>query len=230
MGATLEAIRLVTAELAPRGVPLIGFAGAPFTLASYAIEGGGTKTFAKVKGLMYSAPESWDRLMNILVDAQAEYLLAQAGAGASALQLFDSWAGSALGKQDYVRYVKPYNTRLFEELAGARVPLINFSTGTAAYVEEVASCGGDVVGVDWRMPLDWFWDRIGPDKAIQGNLDPITLLGSWDSLRPQVDDIVDRAAGRPGHIFNLGHGILPETPVDNVMRLVDYIRERTARS
>lgn len=230
MGGTLEAIRLVTAELGPRNVPLIGFAGAPFTLASYAIEGGGTKTYSKVKALMYTAPDSWNRLMNILVDVQAAYMLAQVEAGASALQLFDSWAGSALGMQDYVRYVQPYNTRLFEELAGACVPLINFSTGTAAYVDQVASCGGDVVGVDWRMPLDWFWEKIGPEKAIQGNLDPIALLGPWRNLQLQLDDIFDRAAGRPGHIFNLGHGILPETPVDNVKRLVDYVRERTSTS
>jgi uroporphyrinogen decarboxylase len=196
MGATLEAIRLVTAELGPRNVPLIGFAGAPFTLASYAIEGGGTKTYSKVKALMYTEPDSWNRLMNILVDVQAEYMLAQVEAGAAALQLFDSWAGSALGMQDYIKYVRPYNTRLFEKLAGAGVPLINFSTGTASYVDEVASCGGDVVGVDWRMPLDWFWEKIGPDRAIQGNLDPIALLGPWQNLQLQVDDILDRAAGR----------------------------------
>jgi len=227
MASTLEAIRLVTAELRPRDIPLIGFAGAPFTLASYAIEGGGTKTYSKVKNLMYSSPDIWSRLMDKLVEVQAEYMLAQVGAGASALQLFDSWAGSALATQDYVAYVKPYNTRVFELLAAAGVPLINFSTGTAPYIEEVVACGGDVVGVDWRMPLDWFWDKIGPDKALQGNLDPISLLGPWDALKSQVDDILARAGGRPGHIFNLGHGILPETPVDNVKRLVNYMREKT---
>jgi uroporphyrinogen decarboxylase len=230
MGATLEAIRLVAAELGPRNVPLIGFAGAPFTLASYAIEGGGTKNYARVKTMMYTAPDAWNRLMNKLVDVQAAYLLAQVGAGASALQLFDSWAGSALGVQDYVRFVQPFNTRLFAQLAGAGVPLINFSTGTAAYTREVAACGGDVVGVDWRMPLDWFWKMVGPDRAIQGNLDPIALLGPWQNLQRQVDDILERAAGRPGHIFNLGHGILPPTPVDNVKKLVDYVRERTSKS
>jgi uroporphyrinogen decarboxylase len=135
-----------------------------------------------------------------------------------------------LGVQDYVRYVQPFNTRLFAELAGAGVPLVNFSTGTASYIEQVASCGGDVLGVDWRMPLDWFWERIGAQTGIQGNLDPITLLAPWEHLRQQVDDILDRAAGRPGHIFNLGHGILPETPVDNVRRLADYIHERTSQS
>ncbi len=230
MAATLEAIRLVTAELSSRNVPLIGFAGAPFTLASYGIEGGGTKTYSKVKNLMYAEPSTWDRLMNLLVDVQADYMLAQVEAGASALQLFDSWAGSALGMQDYVRYVKPYNTRLFAELTDAGVPVVNFSTGTAAYIDEVAACGGDVVGVDWRMPIDWFWERIGPDKAIQGYLDPIALLGPWQNLQRQIDDVLDRAAGRPGHIFNLGHGILPETPVDNVKRLVDHVRERSSTS
>jgi uroporphyrinogen decarboxylase len=229
MGPTLEAIRLVSAELDARDVPLIGFAGAPFTLASYAIEGGGTKTYAKVKTLMRTDPDTWNELMNRLVEVTVEYLRAQVEAGASALQLFDSWAGSALGVQDYVQYVKPYNTRLFEGLSGAGVPLINFSTGTAAYIDQVVSCGGDVIGVDWRMPLDWFWSRIGPGKAIQGNLDPVALLGPWEELRKQAEDILNRAAGRPGHIFNLGHGILPQTPVDNVMRLVDYVRERTSK-
>ena len=227
MSGTLEAVRLVTAELSTRNVPLIGFAGAPFTLASYAIEGGGTKIYSKVKSLMYAAPDTWDQLMNKLVDVQCAYMLAQVDAGASALQLFDSWAGSALGVQDYVRYVKPYNTRLLGRLTEAGVPLINFSTGTAPYIEEVAACGGDVIGVDWRMPIDWFREKVGYDKAVQGNLDPISLLGTWEQLKSQIDDILDRAAGRPGHIFNLGHGILPQTPVDNVKRLADYVRERT---
>jgi uroporphyrinogen decarboxylase len=230
MPATLEAIRLVTAELQPRGVPLIGFAGAPFTLASYAIEGGGTKAFAKVKALMYSAPDIWDRLMNKLVDVQVEYMTAQVQAGASALQLFDSWAGSALGVGDYVRYVKPYNTRLFAELTQAGVPVVNFSTGTAPYIEEVVDCGGEVIGVDWRMPLDWFWEKIGYDRGIQGNLDPTALLGAWTELRSRIDEILDSAGRRPGHIFNLGHGILPSTPVDMVERLVEYVRERSVKS
>jgi uroporphyrinogen decarboxylase len=230
MGGTLEAIRLVTAELAPGGIPLIGFAGAPFTLACYAIEGGGSKSYSKAKGLMYSAPDCWEALMNKLVDVQRDYMLAQVEAGASALQLFDSWAGAALGMQDYERYVQPYNARLFAQLSGAGVPLVNFSAGTAAYIDRVTSCGGDVVGVDWRMPLDWYWEKIGPYKAIQGNLDPTALLGPWRELRRRVDEVLDRAGGRPGHIFNLGHGILPDTPEDNVKRLVDHVRERTSRS
>ncbi|GIV95689.1 MAG: uroporphyrinogen decarboxylase [Herpetosiphonaceae bacterium] len=227
MPATLEAIRLVATELAPRNIPLIGFAGAPFTLASYAIEGGGSKHYARTKALMYSEPAAWNRLMTKLVTVQGDYLIKQARAGAAALQVFDSWAG-ALGKQDYIRYVQPYNAMLFKMLAGAGVPVINFSTGTSSYIEEVAAAGGDVIGVDWKLPLDEGWARIGYDRAIQGNLDPATLLAPWREIRPRVDDILDRAGGRAGHIFNLGHGILPDTPVDTVRRLVDYVHERTA--
>lgn len=225
---TLDAIKLVVAELTPRGIPLIGFAGAPFTLASYAIEGGGSKNYAKVKSFMYSEPAAWKRLMQKLVTAQADYLLKQVQAGASALQVFDSWAGNALGQQDYNRYVKPYNTNLVERLQKAGVPVINFSAGTASYIADVAACGGDVIGVDWRMPLDWFWTRIGENKAIQGNLDPVALLAPWPELKTHIDDVLVRAAGRPGHVFNLGHGILPTTPRDNVRRLVDYVHEQTA--
>lgn len=227
LAGTLEAIRLVVRELEPRGIPLIGFAGAPFTLASYAIEGGGSRTYEKTKGLMYGEPAAWKRLMEKLVTIQADYLIEQAKAGASALQLFDSWAG-ALSKADYVRYVQPYNMALFRMVARAGVPTINFSTKTSAYLEEVAACGGTVVGVDWQLPLDEAWARIGPDRAIQGNLDPLLLLAPWRELQAQVDDLLDRAAGRPGHIFNLGHGILPSTPVDIVRRLVDYVHERQA--
>jgi uroporphyrinogen decarboxylase len=229
MDGTLKAIGLVSAELQPRDVPLIGFAGAPFTLASYAIEGGGTKNYSKVKTFMYANPDAWRRLMDLLVDVQADYLLAQVAAGAQALQVFDSWAGSALGVQDYERYVKPFNTRLFDNLAGAGVPVVNFSTGTASYIDRVVACGGDVLGVDWRMPLDWFRDRLGSQTGIQGNLDPVALLSPWPQLKRQVDDILKRADGRPGHVFNLGHGILPTTPVENVRRLVDYVHERTAK-
>jgi uroporphyrinogen decarboxylase len=230
MGPTLEAIKLVVNELAPRNVPLIGFAGAPFTLASYAIEGGGSKTFAKTKTLMYSEPAAWKRLMTKLVTVQADYLLKQAKAGASALQLFDSWAGQALGKQDYIRYVQPYNTMLYAAVAQAGVPVINFGTGTSSYLAEVVACGGDVIGVDWHMPLDWCWEQIGHDKPIQGNLDPISLLAPWRELQYRTDDVLARAAGRPGHIFNLGHGILPNTPIENVQRLVDYVHEKTKKT
>jgi uroporphyrinogen decarboxylase len=228
MGPTLAAIKLVVKELAPRNIPLIGFAGAPFTLASYAIEGGSSKNFAKTKSLMYSDPAAWDQLMTKLVTVQSDYLLKQAQAGAQALQLFDSWAGQALGKLDYVRYVQPYNQRLYRTVAQAGVPVINFGTGASAYMAEVVACGGDVIGVDWQMPLDWGWAQIGHDKPIQGNLDPIALLAPWDELQARADDVLARAGGRPGHIFNLGHGILPNTPVDNVKRLVEYVHEKTA--
>jgi len=228
LGKTLEAVRTLRGELG--ATPLIGFAGAPFTLASYAIEGGGSKNYARTKALLYREPAAWARLMTKLVTLISDYLAGQAAAGASALQVFDSWAGVALGREDYVRYVQPYNRRLFAALRATGVPVINFSTGTAAFIEEVASGGGDVVSVDWRMSLPWYRDRIGAGRAIQGNLDPVALLAPWRELRPRVDEILDGAAGSPGHIFNLGHGILPETEPDTVARLVDYVHERSAGS
>jgi uroporphyrinogen decarboxylase len=228
LAPTLETIKLVNAELIPRNIPLIGFAGAPFTLASYAIEGSGSKSYIKTKSLMYAEPAAWKRLMLKLVTVQADYLLAQAKAGAAALQIFDSWAGSALSRQDYLRFVQPYNRLLIETVQRAGVPVINFSTGTAAYIQDVVAAGGDVIGVDWRMPLDWYWEQIGTARPIQGNLEPIALLAPWRELKFQVDKVLDGAAGRPGHIFNLGHGIFPSTPVENVQRVVDYIHERTA--
>jgi len=235
LGTTLSAIELAVAELNPKGIPLIGFAGAPFTLASYAIEGEGTKTYSRTKAFMYTEPAAWKRLMDKLVTVQADYLLQQARSGAAALQLFDSWAGLALGMDDYVRYVKPFNTILFQRLKSADVPVINFSTGTSSYLKEVAACGGDVIGVDWRMPLDWSWNQVGLSYPIQGNLDPVALLAPWRELKFRIDDVLDRAAsassnGIASHIFNLGHGIFPDTPVENVRRLVDYVHSRTARS
>lgn len=228
LASTLEAIGLVVKELAPRDIPLIGFAGAPFTLASYAIEGGGSKTYAKTKAFMYNEPAAWRRLMDKLATVQADYLLQQAGAGASALQLFDSWAGLALGKEDYVRFVQPTNRKLFQMLEKAGVPVINFSTGTAPYLEEVAACGGDVVGVDWRMPLDWAWEKVGTERPIQGNLEPLALLAPWRELKHRIDQVLEQAGGRPGHIFNLGHGIHKTTPVENVRRMVAYVHEQTS--
>jgi len=229
LGSTMAAVKLVSDELDPRGIPLIGFAGAPFTLASYAVEGGGSKDYAKTKALMYSQPEAWAELMEKLIAVQADYLLQQARAGASALQVFDSWAGLAVGKEAYHKYVAPYNTRLFEILKPTGVPVVNFSTGTFPYLEDVAACGGDVIGVDFRMPLGAAWGKIGYDRAIQGNLDPMTLLAPWDELKSHIDRVLDEAAGRPGHIFNLGHGIHKTTPVDKVKRLVDYVHEKTRK-
>ncbi len=229
LAGTLKAVELVAGELAPKDIPLIGFAGAPFTLASYAIEGGGSKDYTRTKALMFSHPAAWKRLMDKLVTVQADYLLQQAQAGAAALQVFDSWAGLALGADAYQRYVAPFNTALFERLEQAGVPLINFSTGTGPYLSEVAACGGDVLGVDFRLPLDQAWQAVGLDRAIQGNLDPAALLAPWRELRFQVDRVLEQAGGRPGHIFNLGHGLHKSTPVENVRRLVDYVHEATSK-
>jgi uroporphyrinogen decarboxylase len=229
MPSTLEAIRLVVRELEPRGLPLIGFAGAPFTLASYAIEGGGSKTYARTKAMMYAEPAAWRRLMEKLVTVQADYLLQQVTAGASALQIFDSWVGLALSRDDYTRYVEPYNKELLRRVSAAGVPVINFSTGTFPYLERVAACGGQVVGVDWRMPLGEAWSKLEPEQAIMGNLDPVALLAPWRELKFHIDQVLNQTNGRPGHIFNVGHGILPDTPIDNVRRLVDYVHEQTAK-
>ena len=224
--ATLDAIALVRRELESRNVPLIGFAGAPYTLASYAIEGGGSKNHDKVKTFMYAEPAAWTRLMDKLVTVQADYLLKQAQAGAQALQVFDSWAG-ILSRYDYERYILPFNQKLFAMLERANVPVINFSTRTSAYLELVASAGGDVVGVDWQLPLAEAWGKLGAEQAIMGNLDPILLLTPWRELKAHIDLILESAHGRVGHIFNLGHGILPMTPVENVRRVVDYVHEQT---
>ena len=225
LASTLKAVEIVSRELASKEIPLIGFAGAPFTLASYAVEGGGSKDYARTKALMYAEPAAWKRLMDKLVTVQADYLLKQVRAGAAALQVFDSWAGLALGRDAYRRYVAPYNTKLFGMLSGAGVPVVNFSTGTFPYLEDVAACGGDVIGVDFRMPLGTAWEKIGFDRAIQGNLDPMTLLASWRELQHHIDAVLAEAAGRPGHIFNLGHGIHRTTSVEIVKRLVDYVHD-----
>jgi uroporphyrinogen decarboxylase len=227
MPGTLGAIRIVRSEL-PNSTPLIGFAGAPFTLACYAIEGAGSQRFDVAKSFMYAEPAAWSRLMRRLVTVIADYLVAQASAGADVLQVFDSWAG-ALGPHDYDRYVKPYNTALFAAVAAAGVPVIHFSTGTGAMIDEVGDWGGDVLGVAWRTPLDTTRTRLGDRFAIMGNLDPVALLAPWRELKGQIDDVLRRAGTAPGHIFNLGHGILPTTPVENVRRLVDYVHERTAQ-
>ncbi|MDQ3081727.1 MAG: uroporphyrinogen decarboxylase [Gemmatimonadota bacterium] len=227
MGGTLGAIRIVKSELQSRGVPVIGFAGAPFTLACYAIEGGGSQRYETAKRFMYDEPAAWSRLMRRLVTVIADYLVEQAKSGADVLQVFDSWAG-ALGPDDYARYVAPFNKMLFAELRATGVPVINFSTGTGAYFEDVAACGGDVLGVDWRTPLDKVRRHVGDNLAVMGNLDPIALLAPWTELRAHADLVLERAGAAPGHVFNLGHGILPSTPVDNVRRLVDYVKESTA--
>ena len=222
---TLEAIRLVRRELAGR-VPLIGFAGAPFTLASYAIEGGSARHYTRTKTFMAAHPAAWERLMEKLSTVVADYLLAQAQAGAQALQLFDSWAG-ALSPPVYRRQVLPHVQRIFARVRAAGVPLIYFGTNLNGLLRELPQTGADVVGVDWRIDLADAWAQLG-DVAVQGNLDPVALLAPWPALREQADHVLAQANGRAGHIFNLGHGILPETPVENVRRLVDYVHERGA--
>lgn len=225
LGYVLAAVRQARAALPP-GVPLIGFAGAPFTLASYAVEGGSTRTFTRTKTLMYQAPDTWHRLLGKLADLVGHYLAAQARAGAHALQLFDSWVG-CLSAQDYRTYVLPHSRRALALAAEAGVPVIHFGTGTAPFLEDFAAAGGDVIGVDWRIPLDEAWRRIGapgqPTRAIQGNLDPAALLAPQPERDRQVRDVLARAGGRPGHIFNLGHGVLPETDVAAVRAVVELV-------
>jgi len=221
----LEAIRQIQRELAGR-LPLIGFGGAPFTLASYAIEGGHSNNFAKTKSLMYGSPAAWHRLCERLADITADYLEAQIEAGVDAVQVFDSWVG-ALNARDYREFVMPHTRRIFDRLAASGVPTIHFGVGTGSILPELREAGGDVIGVDWRTPLDEAWDRIGPDRAVQGNLDPTLLLGPADRLLAATDEVLARAGGRPGHIFNLGHGILPSTPVEHVQALARYVHQRS---
>jgi uroporphyrinogen decarboxylase len=220
LGYVLETIRLVRRELDGR-VPLIGFSGAPFTLASYIIEGGPSKDLLKTRAFMRAEPAAWKRLMSLLSAACGRYLEAQAAAGAQALQVFDTWVG-VLSKEEYVRGVKPYSSRVLAAAAASGVPVIHFGTGNAAFLEDFADAGGDVVSVDWRLPLDEAWRRVGR-RALQGNLDPACLLLPRKELGKTVADVLRRAAGRPGHIFNLGHGISPETPPENVRVVVDLV-------
>ena len=225
LGHVLEAIRLVRRELGDR-TPLIGFAGAPFTVAAYAIEGGASRDFVHTKTLMYAHPAAWEALMTRMAYALGAYLLAQAEAGAQALQLFDSWAG-ALSPQDYRRFVLPYSRMVLQQAAAAGVPLLHFGVSTAMLLELLQQAGGDVIGLDWRVPLDQGWRRLGYQTAVQGNLDPAALFAPLPALREQVADVLERAAGRPGHIFNLGHGILQHTPVENVRAVVEMVHELT---
>jgi uroporphyrinogen decarboxylase len=223
----LEAIRQVQTELAGR-VPLIGFAGAPFTLASYAIEGGHSSNFARTKALMYGAPAAWHRLCALLADVVSDYLTAQIEAGVDAVQVFDSWVG-ALNARDYREFILPHTRSIFDRLAVFDVPTIHFGVGTGAILAELRDAGGRVIGADWRTPLDQAWEQIGFDRAIQGNLDPTLLLGPIDRALAAADDVLDRAGGRAGHIFNLGHGILPSTPVEHVQALARYVHRKTRR-
>lgn len=223
--AVLEAVRLVRAELdADRAV--IGFCGGPFTVAGYLVEGRPSRDFTIVKSLMYSEPAVWHALMEKLADTFAAYVRAKVAAGADVIQLFDSWVG-ALSPADYVEFVAPYSARI---LAAVDVPTIHFGTGTATLLRAMADAGGDVIGLDWRIPLDRGWDVVGDERGVQGNLDPMLLLGPWERLEATARDVLERAGGRPGHIFNLGHGVLPQTDPDVVTRLTQLVQTATVEA
>jgi len=222
----LETIRLLRAELGERAA-VIGFSGAPFTLACYLIEGRPSRDYAHAKALMYRQPEVWAALMEKLADQMAAYLRAQVEAGADVVQLFDSWVG-ALGPDDFARHVLPWSHRSFDGVRG-RVPTIYFGTGTAGLLELMARADSDLLSVDWRLPLDEAWVRIGLDRGVQGNLDPIRPLAGWAAAEAGMKDVLARAGGRPGHVFNLGHGVMPETDPDVLRRLVDRVHEETRR-
>ena len=217
----LETIRILRGELADR-LPLIGFGGAPFTLASYAIEGGPSSNYAKAKAFMYAQPDAWHRLCDRFARVIADYMRAQIDAGAQAIQIFDSWVGQ-LSRADYREFALPHTRRIFELLSGSGVPTIHFGVNTGGILPEIAEAGGDVIGVDWRTALDEAWTHIGHDRAVQGNLDPVRLLGPPGGMLAAADDVLRRAGGRPGHIFNLGHGILPETPLEHVQQLAAHV-------
>ncbi|MBZ0118242.1 MAG: uroporphyrinogen decarboxylase [Sandaracinaceae bacterium] len=225
LGYVMETVRLVRRELDGK-VPLIGFAGAPFTLASYAIEGGGSREYLHTKTLMYTDEGAWNALMHKLATAIADYLNAQIDAGAQAVQLFDSWVG-ALSPSDYQRYVEPHVRTVFEAL-GDRVPAIHFGQGNPELYPLMARAGGDVISLDWRAPLRTTWDRLGP-VAVQGNLDPVSLLAPREVLFERAKAVLEQASGRLGHVFNLGHGILRQSSVDQVKALVDFVHESSAR-
>lgn len=223
LGYVGESIQTVVRALGGK-VPVIGFVGAPFTLASYMIEGGASRTFLKTKQMMYKDETLWRRLMGKLVDVLGPFAMLQVAAGARAIQVFDSWVG-ALGPDDYVRYVAPYSRALIERIRSTGVPVIHFGTGAAGFFKELHAAGGDVLGVDWRINIDTAWMDISYRSAVQGNLDPAVLFAPIPELKARVHELLKRTGTRPGHIFNLGHGILPETPVDHVRAVVQMVRE-----
>ena len=226
LGYVSEAVKLVCKHFGDN-LPVIGFCGAPFTLASYMIEGGGSRNYVFTKKMMYSSPHAWNELMRKLVSVTAEYSAEQVRAGADTIQIFDSWVG-CLSVEDYRRYVLPHATDLVKRLQKTRVPIIYFGTDSSTLLPSMKETGAEVVGLDWRIPLDTGWQNLRFKGAVQGNLDPVLLFADWKELRMRAEDILSRAAGRPGHIFNLGHGILPETPVENVKALCDFVREHSA--
>src|SRR5271163_1185117 len=226
LGYVSEAVKLVCKHFGDK-LPVIGFCGAPFTLASYMIEGGGARHYLFTKKMMYSAPVAWNELMKKLVAVTAEYSAEQVRAGADAIQIFDSWVG-CLSVEDYGRYVLPHVTALVKRLQSTGVPVIYFGTDSATLLPSMQQTGAEVIGLDWRIPLDTGWQSLGFKGAVQGNLDPVLLFAGLQEIKSRAEDILRRAAGRPGHIFNLGHGILPETPVANVKALSDFVRERSS--
>jgi uroporphyrinogen decarboxylase len=225
-GPILDAVRIVRGELAPEKA-VIGFCGGPFTVAGYLVEGKPSRDFARTKTLMYREPAVWHALMDRLAEQSARYVVAKVRAGADVIQLFDSWVG-ALSPADYEEFVEPYSARI---LAAVDAPTIHFGTGTTPpLLELLARAGGDVIGLDWRMPLDAGWETIGHERGVQGNLDPAALLGPWARVEASTRDVLDRAAGRPGHIFNLGHGVLPQTDPEIVTRLTALVQEHSVEA
>lgn len=225
---TLEAVSLARQKLDERMIPLIGFSGAPFTLASYAVEGGASRNKVYLKSMMFNEPETWHLLMSKLAHVAGHYLLAQAKAGAQALQLFDSWVGE-LAPEDYRQFVQPYSKQAIDIARESGVPIIHFGTDTSGILADIRDAGGDVIGVDWRIDIDRAAKILGDSVAVQGNLDPVALYADWPALEKRAKNILDRMKGRKGHIFNLGHGILPTTPVENVKRLVDFVHEYSSQ-
>lgn len=221
-----ETVRKCCAALQGK-VPLIGFSGAPFTLASYLIEGGGSRNYIHTKRLFYSDPGAWRALMERLSNAIAKYLNGQIAAGAAAVQIFDSWVG-CMSPEDYQQYVLPHMRTLIQQLTPG-VPVIHFSTGTAGLLKLIRAAGGDIIGLDWRVSLDEGWKQVGYDVGVQGNLDPVALFAPPNEIRRRVEEILKRAGGRPGHIFNLGHGVLPETPVEHAIAMVEAVHELSSR-
>jgi uroporphyrinogen decarboxylase len=223
----LRTIETCAAALA--GLPLIGFAGAPFTLASYLIEGGPSRHYVHTKTFMLRYPEAWSHLLERLADVTAAYLRAQVAAGAAAVQLFDSWVGS-LSPTDYERHVLPHSRRLIAETRECGAPVLHFGTNTAGLLELMHRAGADVLGVDWRVRLDAVWERLGPETRLQGNLDPVALLGPREEAERRARDVLEQARGRRGHIFNVGHGLMPETPVENVRAVIETVHEMTRKA
>ena len=222
LGYVMDALRILRGEL--KDTPLIGFCGAPFTVASYIIEGGSSREFLKTKMMMYSEPKVWHALMDKLTIVLRDYLVAQIHAGAQTVQVFDSWVG-ALSPQDYREFALPYSQFILQAAHNEGVPVIHFGTNTTTLLPLMKRAGGDVIGLDWRIPLDDGWKLLGDDVAVQGNLDPTILFAPLPEIKKRVHDILKRANGKPGHIFNLGHGILQHTPVDNVKAVVDMVHE-----